>query len=508
MLRNLPRVSSRGADADTLATRRSTNLTLILLLVCGAQFMLVLDLVVVNIALPSIQRDLALSQSDLQWVVIAYGLTFGGFLVLGGRIADLLGRRAVLVAGLSVFTLASLGAGLSGSLPLLLSSRILQGLGAAMAAPAALSILTSTFVAKAERNKALGIFGGVAGSAASIGLIVGGVLTGGPGWRWIFLINVPIGIALIILTLRFIPKVGTARWGSIDVLGAVTVTLGLLAIVFAINKGADYGWISPKTLAALFAGLAMLALFLVVERQASSPLIPLSMFRLRSLMTANVVAILVMGSFFGMAFQSTLFLQQVVGYSPLQTGIAGVVTAVLSIAVASMLTARVIARIGARWTLVIGQGVAAVGLTYLSRAPATAAYWTDLFPAFVASGVGIGLSGVAIQIVAFSGVQAKVSGLAGGMISTGQEFGAAIGLAIIATAAVVQSATASGVGASTRSVARTRALTDGFHRGALVAAGLCIAAALFAGLFIRAAAGTTASPGLDEPMPAPKAKAA
>jgi EmrB/QacA subfamily drug resistance transporter len=458
----------------------------ILALVCAAQFMVILDLVVVNVALPTMQRDLRLSSSDLPWVVITYGLIFGGFLPLGGRAADLLGRRSVLVAGLTIFTVGSLGAGLAGSLAPLLAARAVQGLGAAMTAPAALSILTGTFAEGPARNKALGIFGSVAGSAACLGLVVSGVLVGGPGWRWIFLINVPVGIALAGSVLRCVPRGERARRGSADVLGAVTVTTGMLGIVYAINKSAGYGWASATTLGALAGGAAMLGLFVIVEQRVTAPLIPLSMFHLKTLTTANIVAALVMGSFFGTAFQITLFLQQVLGYSPLRTGAAGVITAVSSIIVASAIAARVVGRIRAARTLVIGHGIAVSGLLYLSRASVHAAYWGDLFPAFLASGIGIGLSGVAVQVAAFTGVKDTVSGIAGGMVSTAQEVGAALGLAIIATAALARSAEVTRAAGSQTAV-RALAHTAGFQRGALVAAGFSIAAALVAGLLLRRA---------------------
>jgi len=336
--------------------------------------MLILDLVVVNVALPTMQKDLRLSPSDLQWVVITYGLTFGGFLLLGGRAADLLGRRRVLVAGLTMLTAGSLAAGLAGSLIPLLVARAVQGLGAAMAAPAALSVLTGTFAEGPARNKAVGIFGGVAGSAACLGLVVSGALAGGPGWRWIFLINVPIGIALTGFVLTYVPKGERTHRGSADALGAVTVTTGMLGIVYAINKSPGYGWTSPVTLGVLAGGVAMLGLSVIVEQRVTAPLIPLSMFRLKTLTTASIAAVLVMGSFFGLAYLSTLFLQQVLGYSPLRTGAAGVITAVSSIIVSSATAARVVGRIGAARTLAIGQGIAVAGLLYLSRAsvqPAT-----------------------------------------------------------------------------------------------------------------------------------------
>ena len=460
--------------------------------------MMILDLVVVNVALPTMQRALHLGSSDLQWVVITYGLTFGGFLLLGGRAADLLGRRNVLVAGLTVFTTGSLGAGVAGSLLPLLAARAMQGLGAAMVAPAALSILTGTFVQGSARNKALGIFGGVAGAGACLGSVVGGVLVDGPGWRWIFLVNVPIGIALGGLVLFGVPKSARTHRGPADVLGAVTVTTGLLGIVYAINKSVDYGWASPTTLGVLAGGAVMLGLFVVVERRATAPIVPLSMFRIRTLTTANVLAVLVMGSFFGMAYQGTLFVQQVLGYSPLRSGAAGLITAVAAVIVSMAIAARVVGRIGAARTLVVGQGIAAAGLFYLARVPLHAGYWADLFPAFVAFGVGIGLCGVAVQIAAFTGVNDEVSGLAGGMISTAQELGSVLGVAIIATAALsVPGATQPASGS--RSAVHALAQTAGYHRGALVAAGFSIAAALAARSLLRPAERATASPVPSEP---------
>ena len=492
--------SGRVTLEPVKASGRLARPGLVLGLVCGTQFMVVLDLVVVNVALPSIQSDLGLGQSQLQWIVISYGLTLGGFLLLGGRAADLLGRRNVLIAGLVTFTVASVGAGVSGSFAQLVVSRAVQGLGAAMAAPAALSILTGTFDEGRARNRALGMFGGVAGSAASVGLIVSGVLTGGPGWRWIFLINLPIGIALGGLVVMFIAKERPIGRGSADVLGAVTVTAGMLVIVYAVNKSVDHGWTSPATVGTLLAGVAVLGVFVIVERRTARPLIPLSIFRLRTLTTANIVAALVMGAFFGTAFQTTLYMQQVLDYSPLRTGAANLIGAACSVFVAGAITSRVVARVGAATTIVIGQGFALGGLLHLSRIPVEAAYWSDLFPAFVALGIGIGLSGVAIQVAAFVGVEDKSSGLVGGMISTAQEAGAALGLAIIATAAIARSAEVEGAARSGPAVGAV-ALTEGFQRGALVAAMLSIVAALASGVLMGRAERTADI--VDDPTPQP-----
>jgi EmrB/QacA subfamily drug resistance transporter len=465
----------------------------ILALVCGAQFMVVLDIAIVNVALPSLQADLGVAQSDLQWVVITYGLTLGGFLLLGGRIADLFGRRNVLVAGLTLFTASSLAAGLSNALGPLVAARAVQGLGAALAAPAALSILASTFPEGAERNKALGIFGAVGGSAASVGVIASGVLSSGPGWEWVFLINVPIGAALVTLVLRFVPRGEPAARGSADLPGAIAVTTGLMAIVYAINKSIDAGWTSATTLGFLAAGAVLLAAFVAIESRSRSPLLPLAMFRRRTLTTANVVAALVFASFAALIFQASLFMQQVLHYSAIRTGVAYLAIAVTAFVVAGAVAAKVVDRRGAAVALVIGQSSSALGLLLLARVPADAAYWTDVFPGFLALGVGIGFSGMAAQVAAFIGVEDAVAGLAGGMVETAREIGGALGTAVVATVAIARSDEllgrlgGAGSSASASSAARAVALTEGFQRGLLVAAGFSIVAALAAGLLLRRA---------------------
>jgi hypothetical protein len=334
-------------------------------------------------------------------------------------------------------------------------------------------------------------------------LILSGVLTSGPGWEWVFRINVPIGVALVGLVARFVPGHEPVRGGSVDVLGAITITSGLLGVVYAINKSVEYGWSSPTVLGGLSGGSAMLGLFVVVERRIARPLIPLSMFRQRSPTAAYVVAALVMGAFFGTAYQTTLFLQQVLGYSPLGTGAANLIGAATSVVVAATIAARVVGRVGAARTIVLGQGFAVTGLLYLARAPVNASYWSDVFPALFALGTGIGLSGVAIQVAAFIGIKDDDFGVAGGMVSTAQEVGAALGLAIIATAAIARSRAAATTLAG-EPVVSAAALTDGFQRGALVAAGFSVAAALAAGLLLRRAEKTLA----EEPTPESALRAA
>jgi EmrB/QacA subfamily drug resistance transporter len=477
---------------------RSLRPGVILALVCGVQFMVILDLAVVNVALPAIQADLGVAQSDLQWVVITYGLTFGGFLMLGGRAADLFGPRNVLVAGMALFTAASVGAGLAGSLVPLVVSRAVQGVGAALAAPAALAILASTFAQGAARNRALAVFGAVAGSAATAGLIVSGVLSDGSGWEWIFFVNLPIGLVLVGAALAYIPDRIAAARRPPDLLGAVAVTAGLLAIVYAISKSVDYGWTSPRTLGFAAVGAGLLGVFVRIEKTAAFPLVPLSMFRRRTLASANVVAILAFGSFYAAIFQGTLFMQQVLGYSAIRAGVAWIAATACAFVVALRFSARLVGRVGAGTALVIGQSIIAGALLYLSRAPVDAAYWIDLLPGFVALGVGMGFLRMATQVAAFLGVEPPVMGLAGGMIETAREIGGALGIAIAATVAVTGADDAAGrLGAEPGTVAK--ALTEGFQRGTLVAAGLSVASALAAGLLLRPAERAAAP---SEPAPA------
>jgi EmrB/QacA subfamily drug resistance transporter len=474
------------SPAEPPGARRTARPGLILALVCGAQFMVVLDIAIVNVALPSVQADLGLAQSDLQWVVITYGLVLGGFLLLGGRAADLLGRRRVLVGGLALFTVASLTAGLAGSLGQLVAARAGQGLGAALAAPAALSILVNTFAEGPARTKALAIFGAVSGSAASIGVIVSGVLTTGPGWEWIFFVNVPVGVALIVLIARYVPAGARARDRRADVPGAIAVTAGLMAVVYAINKSVDHGWTSATVAGFLGAGVALLAVFVLIERRTGAPLLPLSMFRRPTLVAANLVAALVFGSFFATIFQASLFMQQVLGYSALRTGVAYLAIATVSLVVAGAVAAHVVDRLGVGWSLALGQAASAVGLLLLARVPVDATYWADLFPAFALVGAGMGLSLPAVQVAAFIGVEPEVSGLAGGMVETAREVGGALGTAIVAAIAIARAddiVAAAGSGPA----ASALALTEGFQRGSLVAAGFNVVSIVLALVVLRRA---------------------
>jgi EmrB/QacA subfamily drug resistance transporter len=454
----------------------------ILALVCAAKFVVILDLAIVNVALPTIQSELGASSASLQWVVIAYGLTLGGGLLLGGRIADLFGRRNTLAAGLLVFALASLAGGLSGSLQVLIGARLVQGIGGALAVPAALSILTETFQEGVARTKALGVFGAVGAGAGTIGVIAGGALTSSVGWEWIFLINVPFGIVFTALVVRLIPPSVRTAGRSLDVAGAVTVTSGLMAIVYGINRSAEHDWTSGSVVVPLIAGVALLASFAAIESRTGAPLMPLSIFRHRTLTAAIAVSLLLWASQLAVIFQGTLFMQQVLGYSAIGTGVAWLAATCSGFATAGMVAPRAIGAIGSARTLVIGQVVVAVGLLRLITVTADDGYWSHLFPAYLAMGIGTGLSMVALQVAAFTGIEPSVSGLAGGMIETSAEVGGAVGVAVVATLAIARTDDVLAAGGSP-----PLALTEGYQRASLASSLLCLGAAVTAAVFLRRA---------------------
>ncbi|HKA93286.1 MAG TPA: MFS transporter [Acidimicrobiia bacterium] len=439
-------------------TARSSTTNLILALACAAQFMVVMDVAIVNVALPSIQRDLGVSESTLQWVVIAYGLLLGGFLLFGGRLADLLGRRRILLTGLTIFSGASLLAGLSQSIGILIAARGLQGFGAALVTPAALSILAVTFTEGQERNRALGIYGAVGGTSATVGVIASGLLTDGPGWRWIFFINVPVGIVLIALATVFLAVDRADRSaGHFDVAGATTVTGGLLLLVYGLNRAADYGWTSPTTLALFGAAAVLLATFVRVEARSRHPLVPASALRNRTLVAANLSAFFVFAAFFSFIFLGSLLMQQVLGYSATKTGVSWLATSVTAFIASAVTGAQLVGRFGVRRLLITGLSLLAIGVLWLARVPADADYFTDLLPALVLAGIAIGLCAPSAQIGALSGVTDTATGFAAGLVETMREVGGAAGVAAVSTVLVSQ------VGLS------------GFHAAFVV---ICIAGAL------------------------------
>ena len=430
----------------------------ILALACAAQFMVVLDIAIVNVALPSIQRDLGVSQSALQWVVIAYGLLLGGFLLLGGRMADLLGRRRMLLVGMSIFSAASFVAGIAQSAGVLITARGFQGVGAALVVPAALSIVAVTFAEGHERNRALGIFGAIGGGAGSVGVIASGLLTDGPGWRWVFFINIPVGVVLISLGTAFLAADRAERGTrSFDVAGATAVTGGLLALVYGLNRGAEDGWTATTTLALFAVAAALLASFVRIEARSPAPLVPAAAVKHRTLVAANLSAFFAFSAFFSFIFLGSLFMQQVLGYSPTKTGVAWLATSVTAFAASAVAGARLVAVIGVRKLLVIGLSLLAIGMVWLSRVPADASYLTDLLPGFLLAGVAIGLCAPSAQIGALSGVSESTSGLASGLVETMREIGGAAGIAAVSTALV------------------SRSGLDGFRAAFVV---ICIAAAV------------------------------
>jgi EmrB/QacA subfamily drug resistance transporter len=450
------------ATESIVATKANPGKGMILLVSCAAQFMVVLDIAIVNVALPSIQKDLRIGQSTLQWIVIAYGLMLGGFLLLGGRMADLLGRRRVLLTGLVLFSSASLLAGLAGSAGLLIGARSLQGFGAALIPPAALSILAVTFEEGADRNRALGLYGAVAGLSASVGVIASGLLTDGPGWRWVFLINVPVGVFLIASAAIFLP-LDTSDGGAtrrFDIAGAVAVTSGLLLLVYGVNRASNVGWGSASTVGLLAASVAMLSAFVLIEMRTSSPLVPGSAVRNRTLAAANLSAFFIFGAFFAFLFLGSLLMQQVLGYSPTRTGVAWLATSVTSFFAAAITGTKLVAVVGVRRLLVAGLSLLGVSAVLLTRVNAGGNFATDLVPALVLAGVAGGLSAPAAQIGALSGATNSMTGLASGLVETTREIGGAIGVAAVSTVLISR---VGEIHRATTPAARGLATASAFH---------------------------------------------
>ena len=442
--------------------------------------MTIVDLTIVNVALPSIGNALHFSESNLQWIITAYGLTFGGFLLLGGRAADLLGRRRMLMLGVGTFTAASLGAALSGSDTFLIAMRAMQGFGAAIVVPAALSIVTNMFPVGAERNKALGLWGAIGAFGATVGLLAGGLLTRYAGWEFIFYINVPIGAAVLALTPRIVPE---SRLRDVrrrfDPLGAVTVTGGLVALVYALSKAAEVGWAATSTVVLFAAAAALLIAFVVVESRVDDPLLPLRIFRSRALAGANVAGLLLGGSFFAFVFIGTLYMQLILGYSALQTGAAWLVVSLTSVALAG-LSQTLSTRIGAGAVLVVGMTLVAVGTAWATQSPVHANFWLDVAGPFFVVGAGIAFGFIPISIAGLQGVAEREAGLASGLLNTTQQLGGAIGVAIASTVAASHAKTLTGDG-----VAVNTALTGGFHWAIWVCAVIALLAVPTTAVLVR-----------------------
>ncbi len=443
---------------------RNSNPWLVLCLVCLAQFMVVLDATIVNVALPSIQTDLKVAEADLQWIVNAYTLIFGGFLLLGGRAGDILGRKRLFLVGVVVFTVASLLNGLAGSPALLIVARGLQGLGAAFVAPAALSILTTTFAEGPQRTKAMAVWAGIATGGAAIGLLLGGILTEYLSWPWIFFVNVPVGIAAFLLSLRFVPESrAEAEHRIFDVPGAITVTAGLIALVYGIVRVQASGWTSRSTIGFGIVALILLTAFVLIELRQRAPLVRLDIFRVPTIRAANLSMLLVASGLFAMFFFNTLYVQRVLGFSPLQAGLAFLpVTA--GIGIGAGLSQVAVKRLGIRTTSIIGMSIATAGMLLLLTTSADGSYLADVLPGLIPISIGMGLTFVPVTLLATSGVSNADAGLASGLFNTSQQVGGALGLAILSTLAVNRTDNhIAGLSGAPTPVQQGEALVTGFH---------------------------------------------
>ena len=470
---------------------------LALIVLCLGDLMIILDTTIVNVALPSIREDLGFTESSLAWVVNAYLLTFGGFLLLGGRLGDIFGHRRLFLAGIGLFTAASVACGRAGSQAVLVVARSVQGVGGAVVSAVALSLMLVLFSDAGERAKAMGVFGFVAAGGGSVGVLLGGVLTDALTWHWVFLVNVPVGIAVVAATLLVLPPTpGHAVGSRLDIPGAVTVTASLVIAVYAIVNANDAGWGSGQTLGLLGLAAVLLAMFLFIESRVGAPLVPLRLFRLRSISVSSVVGILWSAAMFAWFFLSALYLQLVLGYSPMQVGLAFLPGNLIMAAFSIGLSARLVMRFGVRRPLVAGMVLVAVGLALFARAPVGGDFVTDVLPAMIVLGLGVGIAFNPVLLVAMSEVDPEESGLASGVVNTAFMMGGALGLAVLASVAA----------------ARTDALVDegplgalvgGYHAAFLLGVLFAVAAAVIGGLLVprETTAGQAAQAG--EPAFAP-----
>ncbi len=468
------RFSKKIGDTMTSTIKESRRQGLALALICIAQFMVVLDFSIVNVALPSMQKDLGFSTQNLQWVVSAYSLTLGGFLLLGGRLADLYGRRLLFILGLALFSLASLAGGLAPSGAWLVAARAVQGLGAAFVAPATLSLITTTFAEGPARNKAFGLVGALASLGFAAGAILGGLLTAGPGWRWVMFVNVPIGIATVLATPIVLRESrAQVEQRRVDVLGALTVTGGLIALVYALSQGNNVGWLSRQTLGLLALAVVLLVAFVVIEARSASPLIRLSIFRQRTVTGANLVSLLAPGSFGALIFILTLYMQRVLDYSALTTGLAFLPMAAV-ILIVSNVVSRLVARVGVKPFLVGGIAGLAAGLLLLTGIVANGNYPGTLLPGILVVSIGMGPTFATMVIAATAGVSDNEQGLASGLFNTTQQVGSGLVLAIVVTISSARTAVLLQGGETTSKVAITAGLQYALYA--------CVGIALLAGL--------------------------
>ncbi|MGH8282991.1 MAG: DHA2 family efflux MFS transporter permease subunit [Gammaproteobacteria bacterium] len=437
---------------------------------CLGALMIVLDTTIVNVALPSIRTDLGFSETSLAWVVNTYLLTFGGFLLLGGRLGDLYGQRRLFLAGIALFTLASLACGLANTQGFLIAARAIQGIGGAIVSAVALSLMMNLFTEPAERAKAMGVFGFVCSGGGSIGVLLGGVLTDTLNWHWIFLVNIPVGFVVVIFSLRLLPAACNATASRhLDIGGALTVTAALMLAVYAIVNGNDSGWSSAQTLGLLAAAAGLLAVFFWIETQVHAPLVPLGLFRLRNLATANVVGVLWAAAMFAWFFLSALYLQLVLGYSPMQVGLAFLPANIIMGAFSVGLSAKLVMRFGIRPPLAVGLGLAAIGLALFARAPLHGNFFLDVLPGMILLGIGAGIAFNPVLLAAMNDVTSDESGLASGIVNTSFMMGGALGLSILASCAAARTGDLLASGHD-----QLAALNGGYHTAFL--AGACFAA--------------------------------
>lgn len=497
---SIPPESSPATPAAADAPARSRWLALYVL--CAAMLMIVLDGTIVNVALPSIQDDLGFTQSDLAWVVNAYMIPFGGLLLLAGRLGDLLGQRRVFLVGLAVFTLASLLCAVSWSQAMLVGARFVQGAGGALASAVVLGMIVTMFPEPREQAKALGVYGFVASAGGSIGLLAGGVLTEAISWHWIFMINLPIGAAVTLLALRLVPArpgLGLAR--GADFPGAALITASLMLGVFTILQVTEWGWTAGRTLLLGAVAVALLAAFLARQARVANPLMPLRLFRSRNVAGANALQSLLVAGMFGMFFLGALYMQRVLGYSPLQVGLAFLPASVVMGLLSLGLSERLIMRFGPRRTLIPGVSAVVVALLLFARTPVDGSFAVDLLPPFMLIAVGVGTSFPAIMTVAMSGATPSESGLASGLVNTSMQVGGAIGLAVLATLSTDRTEAQLADGASP-----AEALVSGFHLAYLIGAALAAAAVAIAVLVLRdpeahRGRGSEAPESADAPLP-------
>lgn len=481
-------MSAPSVSTSVLATRRGR---LTLLLLCAVQFLDIVDSSIMNVALPSIRRDLGFSQQNLQWVLSGYVVTYGGFLLLGGRAADLLGRRRMLVAGTTLFAVCSLTGGLAANAGMLVGARVAQGVGAALMAPAGLSILTTTFTQGADRTRALGVWGAMSGLGAAVGVFLGGVLSEGPGWRWVLFVNIPVCVLIVAAAYRLVAaERARGLWSGFDAAGAVLVTAGMLLGIYALVKAPDAGWATAHTIGELATAGVLLAAFVVNERRAGDPLFPFSILRVKGLAAADATQLIAFAGFLSMFFFLTLYMQNVLGYSPIRGG-AAYLPVTAGIMVAAGVATQLVPRIGTRPVIVAGSLVAADGIYYVSRVPVDGSYAADLLPGLLIMSLGLGAVFVTVTTAANAGVPAEQAGLAAGLLNTSLQLGSALGLAVFSAVATARTHHLLAEHATPQ-----QALTSGFGR-ALVAASLAVLAAALIAVRapnLRTAAGPATPP--------------